>query len=157
MHTQNGKTARSTGASNGIDAAFVRSSRKETMVVKKMLIGLIVGSLLAVLVSACGIREASPIIIPTVHMGALGFEQDAITLQKGAMLDLVDDSISPHQIENGSWVNGVARPALEPGAPPVNQTFNGNDRAEVGPFNAAGTFHLYCAIHQGMNLTVIVA
>ncbi len=125
--------------------------------VKKMLIGLLAGSLLTVLVSACGIREASPIVIPTVHMGATGFIQDAITLHKGEMLDLVDDSISPHQIENGSWVNGVARPALEPGAPLVNQTFNGNDSAEVGPFNAAGTFHLYCAIHQGMNLTVIVA
>ena len=124
---------------------------------KKTLTGLIVGSLLTVLVSACGIREASPIVIPTVHMGAIGFIQDSITLHKGEMLYLVNDSIAPHQIENGSWVNGVARPALEPGAPPVHQTFNGNDSAEVGPFNAAGTFHLYCAIHQGMNLTVIVA
>jgi len=127
------------------------------MMVKKTLTGLIVGSLLTVLVSACGIREASPIVIPTVHMGAIGFIQDSITLHKGEMLDLIDDSISPHHIENGSWANGVARPALEPGAPPVHQTFNGNDSAEVGPFNAAGTFHLYCAIHQGMNLTVIVA
>lgn len=124
--------------------------------VKKMLAGLVVASLLTVLVSACGIREASPIVVPTVHMGATGFLQDSITFHKGEMLDLVDDSISPHQIKIGSWVNGVARPAVEPGAPLVNQTFNGNDSAEVGPFSAAGTFHYYCAIHQGMNLTVIV-
>lgn len=124
--------------------------------VKKMLAGLVVASLLTMLVSACGIKEASPIVIPTVHMGATGFIQDSITLHKGEMLDLVDDTISPHQIENGSWVNGVARPALEPGAPPVNQTFNGYDSAEVGPFNTAGIFHFYCAIHQSMNLTVIV-
>ena len=26
----------------------------------------------------------------------------------------------------------------------------------IGPFNTAGTFHLYCTVHQGMNLTVIV-
>ena len=124
--------------------------------VQKMLAGLVVASLLVLLVSACGIREASTIVVPTVHMGATGFIQDSITLHKGGMLDLVDDSISPHQIENGSWVNGVARPAIDHGAPPVNQTFNGNDSAEVGPFSTTGTFHFYCAIHQGMNLTVIV-
>jgi len=156
LYSQNGKTASTTGASSGISAAFARGSRKETTMLKKMLAGLVVASLLTVLVSACGIREASPIIVPTVHMGATGFIQDSITLHKGEMLDLVDDSISPHQIENGSWVNGVARPAVEPGAPLVNQTFNGNDSAEVGPFSAPGTFHYYCAIHQGMNLTVIV-
>ncbi len=124
--------------------------------VKKIVAGLILGSLFAVLVTACGIREASPVVIPTVHMGALGFIQDSITFHKGEMLALVDDSISPHQIENGSWVNGVARPAIEPGAPRVNQVFNGFDSAEVGPFSAAGIFHYYCAIHQTMNLTVIV-
>jgi len=126
------------------------------MMLKKMLVGLIAGSLLAVLVTACSIREASPVVIPTVHMGALGFIQDAITFHKGEVLDLVDDSISPHQIENGSWVNGVARPEIDPGAPLVKQVFNGYDSAEVGPFSTAGTFHLYCAIHQSMNLTVIV-
>jgi hypothetical protein len=124
--------------------------------VKKMLTGLIAGSLLAVLVTACSIKEASPVVIPTVHMGATGFIQDAITFHKGEMLDLEDDSISPHQIENGSWVNGVARPAIEPGAPRVDQVFNGYDSAEVGPFSAVGAFHFYCAIHQMMNLTVII-
>lgn len=156
MHAQDRKTALITGTSSGICAAFTRSSRKETMIVKKMLAGLIAGSLLAVLVTACSIREASPVVIPTVHMGALGFIQDSITFHKGEMLDLVDDSISPHQIENGSWVNGVARPTIDPGAPRVDQDFNGYDSAEVGPFSTAGTFHYYCAIHQTMNLTVIV-
>jgi len=145
-----------TEASSVTGAAFASSARKETMMVKKILAGLIAGSLLAVLVTACSIKEASPVVIPTVHMGALGFIQDAITFHKGEMLDLVDDSISPHQIENGSWVNGVARPAIEPGAPRVDQVFIGYDSAEVGPFSTAGTFHFYCAIHQTMNLTVIV-
>jgi len=126
------------------------------MMLKKMLAGLCVGSLLAVLVTSCSIKESSPVVIPTVLMGALGFIQDSITFHKGEMLALVDDSISPHQIENGSWVNGVARPAIDPGAPRVNQVFNGYDSAEVGPFSTAGTFHFYCAIHQSMNLTVIV-
>ena len=124
--------------------------------VKKIFTGLIAGSLLAVLVTACSIKEASPVVIPTVHMGATGFIQDAITFHKGEMLDLEDDSISPHHIENGSWVNGVPKPAIEPVAPHVDQVFNGYDSAEVGPFSTAGTFHLYCTIHQMMNLTVIV-
>ena len=124
--------------------------------VKKMLTVLIVSSLLAILVTACSIKEARPVVIPTVHMGALGFIQNSITFRKGEMLDLVDDSISPHQIENGSWVNGVAKPAIEPGAPRVDQVFNGYDSAQIGPFNAVETFHFYCAIHQMMNLTVHV-
>jgi hypothetical protein len=155
-HARVGKTALITETPSGIDAAFARRTRKETMMVKKMLMVLIAGSLLAVLVTACSIQEASPVVIPTVHMAALGFIQNSITLHKGEMLELVDDSISPHQIENGSWVNGVAKPAIEPGAPRVNQVFNGYDSAQIGPFRAAGPFHLYCAIHQMMNLTVYV-
>ena len=124
--------------------------------VKKRLIALLFGSILAVLVTACSVQEASPVVIPSVHMGALGFIQSSITLHKGDMLALVDDTISPHQIENGSWVASVAKPAIEPGAPHVDQVFNGYDSAEVGPFSTAGTFHFYCAIHEMMNLTVIV-
>jgi hypothetical protein len=130
--------------------------RKETMMLKKILAAFIVGSLLTILVTACSVKEASPVYIPTVHMGALGFIQDSITLHKGEMLVLVDDSISPHHIENGSWVNAVAKPAIEPGSPRVDQVFNGYDSAQIGPFSAAGTFHLYCAIHEMMNLTVNV-
>jgi plastocyanin len=142
--------------SSGNGETFARFVRKEAMMAKKILIVLIVGSLLALLVSACSVKENSPVVIPTVHMGALGFIQNSITLQKGEMLGLIDDTISPHQIENGSWVNSVAKPAIEPGAPRVNQFFNGYDSAQVGPFSAAGTFHYYCAIHEEMNLTVDV-
>ncbi len=124
---------------------------------RKMLKIMIASSLLAVLVTACSVKEASPVVIPTVHMGALGFIQNSITLHKGGMLNLVDDTISPHQIKNGSWVASVAKPAIEPGAPRVEQIFNGFDRAEIGPFNIAGAFHLYCTIHEEMNLTVFVS
>lgn len=27
---------------------------------------------------------------------------------------------------------------------------------DIGPFATAGVFHLYCTIHQGMNLTIVV-
>ncbi len=30
------------------------------------------------------------------------------------------------------------------------------DALAFGPFNVVGTFHIYCTVHPGMNLTVIV-
>jgi plastocyanin len=89
-------------------------------------------------------------------MGATNFVQHSITIRKGQEVNLVDDASSTHIITNGSWVNGVAKPKKEPGAPSVNQTYIGNDSAPIGPFNSPGTYHLYCTIHQNMNLTVIV-
>ena len=126
------------------------------MRLKKMLIGVLVCGLLGLLVSACAIENVSTSNLPTVHMGATDFLQHSITIQKGQQVNLVDDASSTHIITNGSWVNGVAKPGKEPGAPTVNQTYNGNDSATIGPFNTPGTFHLYCTIHVNMNLTVIV-
>lgn len=123
---------------------------------KKLLTRLLVCVLLSAGVAACGIANANTSALPTVHMGPTDFKQHSITIQKGQMLNLVDDASSTHIIANGSWVNGVAKPAKEPGAPTVNQTYNGNDSASIGPFNTPGTYHVYCAIHQNMNLTVIV-
>ena len=123
---------------------------------KKAFMGLVVSILLTVLVAACTIENAGAPTGPTVHMGAMDFLQHTVTLHKGDTLTLVDDTTSPHIITNGSWVNGVAQPAKETGAPSVNLQFNGNDSATIGPFNTAGTFHLYCTIHQNMNLAIIV-
>ncbi|MEO8971118.1 MAG: hypothetical protein ABI406_05885 [Ktedonobacteraceae bacterium] len=93
----------------------------------------------------------------TVQMGLTTFLQSSITIPKGAMLTLVDTQSVVHIIQNGSWANGAAKPAKETGAPTVSQNFSGNDTHTVGPFNTAGTFHLYCTVHEGMNLTVIVS
>jgi plastocyanin len=92
----------------------------------------------------------------TVQMNSANFEVSSITIKKGQMLTLVDTVAVPHIIQNGSWVNGVPKPAVEPGAPKVDVQFQGNDTKQIGPFTTAGTFHLYCTIHQGMNLTVVV-
>ena len=96
--------------------------------------------------------------VPGVHMGAVNFVQPSITINKGSSLNLIDDVAVLHLISNGSWVNGVAQPATEPGAPTVsNMQFNAAGQSmTVGPFNTAGTYHLYCSVHQNMNLTVIV-
>jgi len=94
---------------------------------------------------------------PTVHMCGNNFTQSSVTISKGQSLTLVDDASAGHIIANGSWVNGSAQTAQEPGAPVVsNLQFNGNDSHTIGPFTTAGTFHLYCTVHPGMNLTVIV-
>jgi plastocyanin len=123
----------------------------------RLLVGLLLCGLLSTLVAACAIRDVSSTPTgPTVHMGAADFLQHSITIHQGDTLTLVDDSSSTHIIKNGSWVNGVAKPATESGAPTVDQTFNGNDSAGIGPFTTPGTYHLYCTIHPGMNLTVIV-
>jgi len=92
----------------------------------------------------------------TVHLGASTFLQSTITISKGSKLTLIDDVQVEHIINNGTWVNGTAKPSKEPGAPTVNVTFNGGDTMDVGPFTTAGTFQLYCTIHQNMNLTVTV-
>lgn len=124
---------------------------------KKLFAGLILCGLLSTLVAACGIYDVSGKPTgPMVHMGAADFLQRSVTIHQGDRLTLIDDAASEHIIRNGSWVNGVAKPGKEPGAPIVNQTYNGNDSAAIGPFNMPGTYHLYCTIHPGMNLTVIV-
>jgi len=95
---------------------------------------------------------------PSVHMGETTFLQPSITISKGSSLNLIDDVPVLHIIGNGSWVNNVTKPAIEPGAPVVNnvQISSAGQSIVVGPFNTAGTFHLYCSVHLNMNLTVIV-
>ena len=124
---------------------------------KRILFGVVLFGTITVLLAACAIVDTSNMASgPTVHMGGTNFNQSSITIHKGDMLNLVDDAASTHIITNGSWVGSTQKPAKESGAPSVNQTFNGSDSAAVGPFTTAGTFHLYCTIHPGMNLTVVV-
>ncbi|HEX6555327.1 MAG TPA: hypothetical protein VF026_21370 [Ktedonobacteraceae bacterium] len=93
---------------------------------------------------------------PTVHMSAANFSQPSVTIPKGSKLLLVDDVAVLHILANGSWENGVPKPAKEPGAPTVNNVQVNGQSVEVGPFSTAGTYHIYCTVHQGMNLAVIV-
>ena len=95
---------------------------------------------------------------PSVHMGETTFLQPSVTISKGSSLNLIDYVPVLHIIGNGSWVNNVTKPAIEPGAPVVNnvQISSAGQSIAVGPFNTAGTYHLYCSVHLNMNLTVIV-
>ncbi|OLC61587.1 MAG: hypothetical protein AUH89_02450 [Ktedonobacter sp. 13_1_40CM_4_52_4] len=91
-----------------------------------------------------------------VHMSSQTFVQSSITISKGSSITLVDDVAVPHRIANGTWDNSIAKPMKETNAPAVNVQLNGNDQQVIGPFATAGTYHLYCTFHPGMNLTVIV-
>ena len=51
-----------------------------------------------------------------VHMGETTFLQPSVTISKGSSLNLIDDVPVLHIIGNGSWVNNVAKPAIDPGA-----------------------------------------
>jgi plastocyanin len=123
---------------------------------KKFIIGFVVLSLITVLLVACGGSGGNGGGSTDVHMSSTNFTQSSVTISKGSSLNLVDDASVVHIIQNGSWDNGTPKPAAEPGAPTVNVQFQGSDSHMVGPFNTAGAYHLYCTIHAGMNLTVIV-
>ena len=124
---------------------------------KRILFGLVLFGTIAVLLGACAIVDTSTMASgPAVHMSGTNFTQSSITIHKGDMLNLVDDAASTHIITNGSWVGSTQKPAKESGAPSINTTLSGNDSATVGPFTTAGTFHLYCTVHPGMNLSVVV-
>ncbi len=129
----------------------------ETNTLKKLIAILVALGLFTVLTAAsCGGSGGTG--GSGVHMGETTFTQPSVTISKGSTLNLIDDVAVLHIISNGSWVNSVAKPAIEPNAPTVsNVQFNtAGQSMAVGPFNTAGTYHLYCSVHLNMNLTVIV-
>jgi plastocyanin len=133
----------------------------ETNTMKKRMAALVVLSVVIVLTAAsCGGSGSSSNNGNgnDVHMGTTTFTQPSVTISKGSNVNLIDDVAVLHIISNGSWVNGVGTPMQEPGAPTVsNLQFNTAGQSMiVGPFNTAGTYHIYCSVHQNMNLTVIV-
>jgi hypothetical protein len=92
----------------------------------------------------------------TVHMGIASFSQPTVTIAKGSMLKLVDDGGFMHIIANGTWNGTTPKSASELGAPVVKDIQVNGGSITIGPFNTAGTFSLYCTVHQGMTLKVIV-
>ncbi len=127
------------------------------MILKKIGVILLLCSTATLLFVACG-GSAGSSGSTDVHMGSTNFTQPSVTISKGSSLNLVDDAAVTHIISNGSWVNGTPQPATEAGAPTVSnvQFTTAGQSQTIGPFNTAGTYHLYCSVHQGMNLTVIV-
>jgi plastocyanin len=92
-----------------------------------------------------------------VHMSNTDFVQSSITIKKGESVTLVADTLISHTIVNGTWENGTPKPSKESGAPAIdNVSIGGYSSKTIGPFISAGSFKLYCTVHPGMNLTVVV-
>jgi plastocyanin len=93
----------------------------------------------------------------TVHLTANWFAPDLVALHKGERLLIADDGPVPHTLTNGSWsADNRPVPAVEPGAPLVKNVALNNTTVTLGPFTTPGTYHLYCTIHPGMTLTIVV-
>src|SRR5438309_1827924 len=90
-------------------------------------------------VACSGSGDNSSSGLNTVHMSDANFVQHSTTIKKGESVILVNDAGVIHIIENGSWnSNGEAEPAIEPGAPKVEDQVSGNMSQTVGPFNMVG-------------------
>jgi plastocyanin len=138
---------------------------------RKVLLGLVTLGCLLVLVSACarnisggppGGGSSSPTATTsncasgTVHTLASSFKESCVVVAKGGKLHIIPSVTSFHTLDPGSWENGNAVHMTEPGAPPIHNVQVTSSPVSIGPFNTAGTFHIYCTVHPGMNLTVIV-
>jgi plastocyanin len=127
-----------------------------------VLCGVVIGmSLVGLLVAANPQASGASVTTtgePAVHMNADNFEQNVVRVPKGSKLLLVNDTNVEHMLENGSWISsGTVVTTAEPGAPVLhNLDSKGGSSLEIGPFNTAGTFHIHCTIHTGMNLTIVV-
>jgi hypothetical protein len=119
-------------------------------------VGMIIVSLIVAANPPTSVASTTTNGEPTVHMSATNFVQNVVLVPKGAKLRLVDDGNVEHVLQNGFWQGTTPSNQIEPGAPTVqNRDINGGS-LEIGPFTTAGTYHIYCSVHVGMNLTIVV-
>jgi plastocyanin len=122
------------------------------------LVGLVLGAILiaAVAQPSAGALGTANGGEPAVHLGAASFTPALVAVPRGSKLLVVDDAAITHILANGSWNQNHAALELQSGAPPVNDVRVNGGTVEIGPFTTAGTFHILCLVHPGMNLTVVV-
>ena len=124
---------------------------------KKLFAALAVFAIITVLVSACRVVDADTLPKnPKDPLGPAVFVYPTMSISKGEKIDLVNSSSVSHNIVNGQWQGTKPVNATETGAPTVSVNVQPGSTATIGPFNTAGTYHIYCTIHQGMNLVVTV-
>ena len=77
---------------------------------KKLFAVLGLCSVLTLILVACGATSAATSSARNqVHMNATNFVQSSITIRKGERITLVDDTLIPHIIANGTWGDQAAR------------------------------------------------
>ena len=119
--------------------------------------GMIIVSLIVAANPQASAASANPNGEPVVYLASDHFAQNVVLVPKCSKLLIVDDGSIEHVLQNGMWdTNGTPHSAAEPGAPAIhNVDITGGSR-EIGPFPIAGVYHIYCTLHQGMNLTIVV-
>jgi hypothetical protein len=73
---------------------------------KKLFALLVLGSMIAFLLVACGTTSTDTSSAPNqVHMNATNFVSSSITIKKGGSITLIDDTLVPHHCERdvGKW------------------------------------------------------
>jgi hypothetical protein len=122
-----------------------------------IVVGMFLVSLIVVTVPQTGAVSTSPSGEPAVHMTADHFAQNVVLVPKGAKLLIVNDSSVEHILQNGGWdASGTPHLLVESGAPTLHNVDITGGSQEIGPFATAGVYHIYCTLHRGMNLTMVV-
>ena len=125
------------------------------------LTGIVAGMLIVSLIVAANPQASAastnPNGEPVVHMALDHFVQNVVLVPKGSKLLIVDDGSVEHVLQNGRWdTNGTPHAGAEAGAPTLRSVDITGGSREIGPFSIAGVYHIYCTLHQGMNLTIVV-
>jgi plastocyanin len=85
------------------------------------------------------------------------FAPDIVALHTGDTLTISDVDGVHHILTNGTWsADNKPVPGVEPGAVLISNLNVDNGSVTVGPFTTPGTYHIYCTVHPGMRLTVVV-
>jgi len=93
----------------------------------------------------------------TVRLTSNRFAPDILALHKGETLTFVDEGSVPHILANGVWsADNRPAPSVEAGAPAIHNVDVSGKSVTIGPFTTPGTYHIYCTVHPGMTLTVLV-
>jgi plastocyanin len=122
-----------------------------------IVLGMIIISLIVTVIPQTAVASTGSNGQPAVHMTANNFVQNVVLVPKGEKLLIVNDSSAEHILQNGAWdTNGTPHSGTEPGAPPLRNVDITSGSAEIGPFATAGVYHIYCTLHPGMNLTIVV-
>lgn len=118
--------------------------------------GLVVGAIIVAAIPPANVAPTSSGAEPTVHAEGATFAPDAVRVPQGAKLKIVADSAITHSLDNGKWRNNVPVPEQQPGAPVVHNLMLSGNTVEIGPFTTPGIYDIYCTIHAGIDLMVVV-
>jgi plastocyanin len=122
-----------------------------------LVVGMILLSVVVTIVPQTSAASTSSNDQPAVYMTATTFAQEVVLVPKGKSLLVVNDSSVEHILQNGAWdASGSAHPQVESGAPTLSNVDITNGSKTIGPFTTAGVYHIYCTLHPGLNLTIVV-